>query len=103
MNTTVFSALAEPNRFRIIELLRDQPRSVNQVAEMLQLRQPQASKHLQVLSQAGLVTVQPAAQQRVYSLNPESFLRLEDWAESFQQHWEQKLDNLAIFLEKGNQ
>jgi len=101
MDTKTFTALAEPNRLRIVELLREQPRSVNQVAELLQIRQPQASKHLRVLSEAGLVTVRPVAQQRMYSLNPEPFLRLEDWTNSFHEHWEQKLTSLELYLKKG--
>jgi DNA-binding transcriptional ArsR family regulator len=101
MDTTTFSALAEPNRLKIIELLRDQPRSVNEVVLLLKLRQPQASKHLRTLSQAGLVTVRPIAQQRIYALSAEPFLQLEDWANSFQQYWDQRLDNLEKYLKKG--
>ena len=101
MNSATFNALAEPARLKIVELLRLQPRSVNEVASLLRLRQPQASKHLHRLAEAGLVTVQPLAQQRIYSLQPEPFLQLEDWANSFQQYWGQRLDNLEDHLKKG--
>jgi DNA-binding transcriptional ArsR family regulator len=101
MDIQMFSALAEPKRVEIIELLREQPRSVNEVSLLLGIRQPQASKHLHALRDAGLVTVQPVAQQRFYSLNPEPFLRLEDWANSFQRYWSQRLDNLENHLKKG--
>jgi DNA-binding transcriptional ArsR family regulator len=101
MDASMFTALAEPNRLKIVELLREQPRSVNEIALLLQLRQPQASKHLHVLATAGLVTVQPVAQQRIYALNLEPFLQLEDWTRSFQQDWEQRLDNLENYLKKG--
>ena len=103
MNAHTFAALAEPNRLRIVELLRAQPYSVNQVAELLDLRQPQASKHLRALTEAGLVTVKPVAQQRMYSLSPEPFQLMEDWAESFRQQLDQRLDNLEAFLKKGHQ
>lgn len=102
MNTDTMLAIAEPNRFKIIELLREQPRSVNEVALLLKLRQPQASKHLRTLADAGLVTVQPAAQQRIYALQPEPFLQLEDWAHSFQRYWNQQLDNLEAYVTKGS-
>ena len=46
-------ALAEPNRFRIVELLRDRPRPVGEMVERLGLRQPQVSKHLRVLTGSG--------------------------------------------------
>ena len=64
MNATL-TALAEPNRLRIVELLRDRPRPVVEIAKRLRLRQPQVSKHLRVLSDAGLVDVRPVAQQRI--------------------------------------
>ena len=101
MNATTFAALAEPTRLRIVELLRVEPRSVNQVAESLGLRQPQASKHLRALTEAGLVSVTPQAQQRIYALNPEPFIRLENWADSFQRHWDTTLTNLETYLKKG--
>ena len=64
-------ALAEPNRFQIVELLRDGPRPVGDMVHRLGLRQPQVSKHLRVLSDAGLVDVRVDAQRRIYALRPE--------------------------------
>ena len=101
MNSATFSALAEPNRLKIIELLRKQPRSVNEVAKLLKFHQPQASKHLRTLSQAGLVSVRPVAQQRIYALNADQFLKLEDWVNSFQPVWSQRFDNLEKYLKTG--
>ena len=101
MDTATFSALAEPARLKIIELLRVQPCSVNEVAQFLRIRQPQASKHLHTLADAGLVSVQPIAQQRIYSLKPEPFLELGNWANSFQQFWDQRLDRLEQHITKG--
>jgi DNA-binding transcriptional ArsR family regulator len=101
MDALTFTALAEPNRLKIVELLREQPRSVNEIALLLKLRQPQASKHLQALAAAGLVTVRPVAQQRIYALRPERFRQIENWVNSFQQSWNQRLDNLDNYLKKG--
>jgi DNA-binding transcriptional ArsR family regulator len=55
MDITTFSALAEPNRFRIVEILLEGPLTVGEIADRLQLRQPQTSKHLHVLLESGLV------------------------------------------------
>src|SRR3982074_91243 len=74
-------ALAEPNRFQIVELLRDGPRPVGDMLPRLHLRQPQVSKHLQVLSAAGLVDVRVDAQRRIYALRPEPLQELEVWLE----------------------
>ena len=99
MNQKTLSALAEPNRLRIVELLREKPCSVGEIAEQLQIRQPQTSKHLKVLSEAGLVEVHPAANQRIYQLHGESFKELDSWLETFRKVWDTRLDNLEGLLQ----
>ena len=99
MNQKTLSALAEPNRLRIVELLREKPCSVGEIAERLQIRQPQASKHLKVLSKAGLVEVHPTANQRIYQLHGESFKELDSWLETFRKVWDTRLNNLDGFLQ----
>jgi DNA-binding transcriptional ArsR family regulator len=100
MDIKVLSALAEPSRLKIVELLSEQPRTVNQVASLLKIRQPQASKHLHSLLSAGLVSSQTNAQQRIYSLQPEPLQELEQWLNSFRQLWVKRLDNLDDYLNK---
>ena len=100
MNAAILSALAEPNRFRIVELLRDKPYPVGEIAKRLVLRQPQVSKHLRVLSAAGLVVVRPAAQQRIYQLQPKPFEELEGWVETFRRIWEARLDTLDEYAQE---
>lgn len=94
------SALAEPTRFHIVELLHQKPRPVGEIAYKLNLRQPQASKHLRVLSKAGLVKVHPNAQQRIYVLQPKPFKELTSWLESYRELWEEKFDQLDDYLTK---
>jgi DNA-binding transcriptional ArsR family regulator len=98
MDTATMSALAEPNRLRIVELLRAGPCSVGEITDRLVLSQPQASKHLRVLSQAGIVQAQPVAQRRVYQLQPEPFEALEAWLGTFRPTWEDRLDTLEDYL-----
>jgi len=100
MNTTTLTALAEPSRLRIVELLRDGPRPVGEIAGRLRLRQPQVSKHLRVLSNAGLVKVQPIAQQRVYQLQARPFQELDSWLETFRRLWEGRLDTLNDYMQE---
>jgi DNA-binding transcriptional ArsR family regulator len=99
MNST-FGALAEPNRLRIVELLRSGPLSVGEVAERLGLNQPQTSKHLRVLCDAGLVEVQASANRRIYKLRPEPFKELDDWLETYRQIWEERFDRLDDYLQE---
>src|SRR5689334_14311916 len=65
---TVASALGDPARWRMVELLADRPRSVGELSELTGLRQPQTTKHLQTLARAGVVAVFPLGQRRVYAL-----------------------------------
>jgi DNA-binding transcriptional ArsR family regulator len=92
-----FQALAEPNRFQIVELLLDGPRPVGDLVTRLGLRQPQVSKHLRVLSHAGLVDVRVDAQRRIYALRPAALQELQEWLEKYRRLWEsnfQRLDSL---------
>jgi len=95
-----FAALAEPNRFRIFELLRSGPRPVNDIGERLELNQPQVSKHLRVLKEAGLVDVQPLAQQRLYELRPQPLRQLHDWLERYRQLWDARFEEMDELVEE---
>lgn len=98
MNATTFAALGEPSRLQIVELLRLGPSSVGDIAARLRIRQPQISKHLGVLREAGLVDVEPVARRRIYHLRDQPFSEIGDWLDSFEQLWEARLDSLETFL-----
>ncbi|MFC4596750.1 ArsR/SmtB family transcription factor [Cohnella hongkongensis] len=98
MDMTVLSALSEPNRKRIVELLRDGPLTVGEIADRLGLRQPQASKHLKILGESGIVDVQAEANRRIYRLRPAPFLALDDWLQSFRRVMEERFDKLDDYL-----
>lgn len=93
-----FVALAESNRYRIVELLREGPRPVNDIADALSLTQPQVSKHLRVLKDTGLVGVTPRAQQRLYELRPEPLREIHAWAERYRALWEDRFDEMDRLL-----
>jgi DNA-binding transcriptional ArsR family regulator len=93
-------ALAEPNRFQIVELLRAGPRPVGDLVNRLGLRQPQVSKHLRVLSDAGLVDVRVDAQRRIYALRPAPLQELELWLERYRRLWEGNFQRLDAVLDK---
>jgi DNA-binding transcriptional ArsR family regulator len=98
-----FAALAEPNRYRIVELLRSGPRPVNDIGDRLHLNQPQVSKHLRVLKEAGLVEVKPVAQQRLYELRPQPLRRLHGWLERYRRIWEERFEELDELVEELKQ
>lgn len=93
----LFRALAEPHRRAILHLVRDQPRSAGEVAEHFNdITQQAVSQHLQVLRQAGLVTVQRQGQRRLYLVRPEG---LDTLAVFFAQFWPESLRKLKQTIE----
>jgi len=94
----ILSALAEPNRLQIVELLRRKPLAVGEIVERLGLRQPQVSKHLRVLSDAGLVEVRPVGQQRIYRLRGQALKELDGWLDPYRRTWNERFDQLDDVL-----
>ncbi|ANX11729.1 transcriptional regulator [Fictibacillus arsenicus] len=97
---TILNALAEPNRLQIVELLRDGSLTVGEITDKLGMNQPQVSKHLRVLSEAGLVEVQPIANRRYYKLKAEPLKEMNEWVQSFQKLWEDRFDRLDDYLQE---
>ncbi|HEY2120350.1 MAG TPA: metalloregulator ArsR/SmtB family transcription factor [Candidatus Acidoferrum sp.] len=93
-------ALAEPNRLQIVELLLKGPRPVGELVDELGLRQPQVSKHLRVLSEAGLVAVRVDAQRRIYALQPAPLKELGTWVEKYRRVWEENFQRMDGLLEE---
>jgi DNA-binding transcriptional ArsR family regulator len=101
MNAT-FSALAEPNRLQIVELLRHRPLPVGRIAERLRMRQPQVSKHLRVLREVGAVGVRDEGRQRLYRLNGQALKPIHDWVSNYERLWSDRFDQLDVVLEDLN-
>src|SRR4051794_12520640 len=70
MGIPELAALADPSRWRIVTILAERPQSVGVIADRAELRQPQASKHLQTLERVGLVVSQRSGQRKIYALEP---------------------------------
>ncbi len=94
----VFNAVAEPRRRQILSLLKAGDRSVNDLARALRVRQPQASKHLRVLREVGLVTVTEAGQQRLYGLNDAALTPIHDWVMTFARFRSESFARLDDYL-----
>lgn len=96
---TVFEVLAEPGRREILRLLLDGERSVGSLVSELSVPQPNVSKHLKVLRQAGFVEVRPNARERLYRLQPEPLQELDAWLGPFREAWADRLDALEAHLD----
>jgi DNA-binding transcriptional ArsR family regulator len=101
--TSTWSALADPHRRAVLELLLDRPRAVGELVQRLGLTQPGTSKHLRVLRDAGLVSARTDAQRRVYALEPGAFAELDDWLAPYRRLWTGRLDALEAHLDRRAQ
>lgn len=98
-----FSALADPTRRTIIELLSVKGQlPASSIYKHFNASSPAISQHLKVLRDAELVTVEQKAQQRLYQINAEKIMELEDWIKTLSVSWNKKLDALEKVLEKQN-
>ncbi len=98
---TAYTALAEPNRREILDLLRGGERSVGELVERLGISQPGVSKHLKVLRQAGLVSVRPDGKRRWYGLRAAPMAEVDAWLEPYRAFWTNQLDALERHLEEN--
>jgi DNA-binding transcriptional ArsR family regulator len=100
MAMTPFEAIAEPNRRHILELLRGGERPAGDLVDLTGLSQPGVSKHLKLLRDAGLVSVRPDGQRRLYRLEPGKLAALDAWLAPFRSFWADRLDALGAHLER---
>jgi DNA-binding transcriptional ArsR family regulator len=97
----VFSAIAEPRRRQIIDLLsRGHGLAVGTIVIALGLPQPAVSKHLSVLREVGIVSVNKQGQHRIYELNHQQLRPVYDWVKTFERHWERQLDRIRARAER---
>jgi len=94
-----FDVLAEPNRRRILDLLRTSERPVAELVEHLDLSQPAVSKHLRVLREAGLVEARAEAQRRLYRVRTDPLREIDEWLEPYRRLWVARLDDLERHLD----
>ncbi|WP_432562380.1 ArsR/SmtB family transcription factor [Kineococcus sp. SYSU DK003] len=100
--TDPFSALAEPQRRRILDDLRTGRRSVSELAQRLGIPQPSVSKHLKVLRENGLVTVTQDAQRRLHQVDPRGFADFDAWLAPYRALWDGSFDALARHLDSAS-
>ena len=95
----MFEVVAERNRRRILDLLRDEERPVGALVTALGISQPAVSKHLRVLREAGVVEARADGQQRLYRLRPEPLREIDEWLAPYRAAWRDRLDALEHHLD----
>jgi len=94
----VLSALSDPTRQRIVEMLAARELSAGQIAAKFEMSAPAVSQHLKVLRDAKLVRVRAEAQRRIYALDREGFEEMNEWLSRIRRFWSGKLDLLEQAL-----
>lgn len=97
---SLFHALADPARFRIVEAMKAGECAVGDIVKRMHIEQSGVSRHLRILAEAGIVQMRPDGQRRLYSLRKEAFDELEAWMAGYRKHWEARLDRFGAALER---
>src|SRR5689334_1630049 len=93
-----FNAIAEPQRRRILGLLKQNEMPVNDVARALRITQPRASKHLRVLREVGLVRVRGDGKARIYARDARGLRPIHQWVGGFEEFWNATFDRLDRYV-----
>lgn len=101
LHINLFQALADPTRLRIVEAMKSRECAVGDIVERMDIHQSGVSRHLHILTEAGIVQMRPAGQKRLYSLRKEAFDQLDAWVAAYHRHWEARLDRFGAALEQN--
>lgn len=94
----VFQAIADPNRRAIIQLIANQKLTLNGVANHFDISRPAISKHIKILTQCGLITLNQQGRERYCEARLEKLSEVADWVSEYKKFWETKLDALEVYL-----
>jgi DNA-binding transcriptional ArsR family regulator len=94
-----FNAVAEPRRREILDALVHGERSVNDLVRLLDMAQPQVSKHLRVLREVAAVDVREEGRRRLYRLNGQALKPIHDWVKTYERLWSERFEQLDAVLE----
>lgn len=103
MRRDVFQAIADPTRRQIIHLLSGNTMNLNAVAENFTISRPAISKHIRILTECGLITIQQNGREKNVSANLHPLKQVADWTGQYGKFWSKKLDALEAFIERDQQ
>ena len=95
-----FAALADPTRAEIVARLAQKKRTVNEIVALFPISQPSISKHLRILREAGLVSVEASGRERRYQLELAPLREIDVWLERYRALWAERLDALEAHMDE---
>jgi len=98
---SIWHALADDHRRTMLAALRQRPATAGELAAVLPIARPGASRHLKVLLDAELVEVEQQGQRRIYRLRTEPLVEIDSWLAEYRALWEQRLDALQTEVARG--
>jgi DNA-binding transcriptional ArsR family regulator len=97
----IFQAIADPTRRKILRLLAEKEMPVTVISKHFPMSRTAVSKHLRILSESKLVSVEKAGREKLYKLQPYALLELKEWLSFFEQFWDNKISMLQHVVENG--
>ncbi|OAS87590.1 MULTISPECIES: ArsR/SmtB family transcription factor [Metabacillus] len=95
----VFQAIADPSRRKMLKLLANQELPVTVISKHFPMSRTAVSKHLRILSEANLLSVEKVGREIRYKLQPDTLLELKDWLSFYEQFWDNKISMLRHLVE----
>ena len=96
---STFSALADPTRRAVLDLLRQGSQPAGRIAQAFPVSRPAISRHLRLLRRAHLIQERREGRNRIYQLNPEPLKAVDSWLEQYRTFWNANLAGLKAFVE----
>ncbi len=96
-----FRALADPTRRDIVQMLAAKDMTIAQLTECFDMTRAAVKKHLTVLSDGGLITVEAKGRERINRLEPKGMAPVLDWLSYFDRFWDDRLSNLKEAIERN--
>lgn len=100
MRRDVFQAIADPTRREIISMIAQESLNLNAVADKFHISRPAISKHIKILTECGLITINQKGRERHCEANLRKLNEVAEWVEQYKQFWTRKLDALENYLEE---
>lgn len=98
-----FSAIADPTRRLIIDALKDEPLTLNQIAlNFTDITRQAVGKQVKYLEESGLIKIEKVGRQRICYLRLQELTKVNNWLHQYEGFWNNKLENLDNYLNQKN-